>query len=261
MAKRVAAEPSWTSRFKKASTVPTPRIIGLSMGEVGTGKTAFWLSAPGPIVVLSFDQGLEGVIEDFQATKDIYVQEYEWAPTEDTSQDEAVELRDQFTADFESAIQNARTVIIDKETQLWELMRYAEFGGPSEAPRNYPALNQRMRRLLNMPKATTINFGIIEGMKDQWVTKKKADGGSAGAQTGLRVRKGFDEADELVHVTLVHERAEGQFTYTVGKSRGPGGFSVQDQSFMIPADPEEKLNAFAEFGMRVFPDTTLEDWQ
>lgn len=30
---------------------------------------------------------------------------------------------------------------------------------------------------------------------------------------------------------------------------------------MIPADPEEKLNAFAEFGMRVFPDTTLEDWQ
>lgn len=254
-------EAAWTARFTKADADPKPRIVGLSIGEVGSGKTAFWLSAPGPIVVFSFDQGLEGVIEDFQKVKDIYVKEYEWMPTEDTSQEEAVELRDVFSEDFEAALQNARTLVVDKETMLWELMRYAEFGAPNDAPRNYPALNQRMRRLLNMPKATDVNFGIIEGMKDQWVTRGKADGGTKGVNTGARIRKGFDEADELVHVVLTHVRENGEFQYTVGKSRGPGGHTVQDQTFIVATDPEEKLNAFKEFGMRIFPESSDSDWE
>ena len=252
----------WTARFEKADSVAKPRIIGLSTGEVGSGKTAFWLSAPGPIAVFSFDQGLEGVIEDFQAQKDIYVNEYEWAPVEgETTKQEAVELRDRFIEDFEAALRGARTLLIDKESQLYEVYRYAEFGGPSAAPKDYAALNQKLRRLLNMPKMTNVNFGLIEGMKDQWVTQRKSDGsGTKGANTGLRVRKGFEEADELVHVTLFHERVDGQFQYTIGKSRGPGGHTVQDQTFLVETDPVAKLDAFKDLGLRLFPDSTDEDW-
>jgi hypothetical protein len=244
------------SRFTKANSAPKPRIIGLSTGEVGSAKTSFWLSAPGPIVVLSFDQGLEGVVEKFQADKEILVREYEWAPTEDTGQDEAIELRDQFVEDYEAAVQNARTVVVDKSSQLWELYRYAEFGGPSEAPRNYASLNQRMRKLFNMPKSYDCNAGFIDGMKDEWGSAKKEGGGTKGVQTGRRVRKGFDEADELVHVTLHHVREDGSFKYTVGKSRGPGAGDVQDQTFEI-SDP---TTAFAELGQLLFPDSSESDW-
>lgn len=245
------------SRFKKASDDVRARLIGLSIGEEGTGKTSFWLGAPGPIVVFSLDFGLEGVVEQYQNDKDIYVKEYEWMPTEDTSKEEAEALRDEFTEDFEQAIQHARTVIFDKETLIWELFRYAEFGAPNDAPRNYPALNQRFRRLLNMPKATGINFGLIEGLKDEWVTRAKSDGGTKGVNTGKRIRKGFDEASEIVHMVLTHDRREGEFFYTVGKSRGPGSRSVQDQEFQM-TDPKI---AFTEFAMMVFPETTEEDWQ
>lgn len=246
------------SRFSKAPSIVKARLIGLSAGEVGSGKSSFWLSAPGPIVVFSLDQGLEGVVEEFQQDKEIFVQEYEWLPTEETSQEEAIQLRDQFTEDFEFALTRARTIVIDKETQLWELFRYAEFGAPNDAPRNYPALNQRYRRLLNMPKGSDANFGIIQSMKDRWVTKNKSDGtGTKGFNTGERVPQGFGEADEIVHMTLMHQRINGEFSYTVGKSRGPGSREVQDQTFTV-LDPK---TAFTELAMMVYPETSEDDWQ
>ena len=247
-----------SSRFNKASDAVRNRIIGLSVGEEGTGKTSFWLGAPGPIVVLSFDKGLEGVIEEYQDDKDIYVKEYDWMPTDETGQEEAVAVRDEFTEDFEQALQHARTLIIDKETNMWEMFRYAHFGDKSGAQLGYAPLNQRVRRLLNMPKATNINFGIIEGMRDRWVTKAKSDGsGTKGFNTGERIRQGFDEAGEIVHMTLKHERRNGEFFYYVGKSRGPGSRTVQDNEFQMT----EPKDAFTEFAMNVFPGTSEEDWK
>lgn len=205
---------------------------------------------------MSFDKGLEGVVEKYQADKEIYIAEYDWSPTEDLDQDEAVRLRDKFTEDFEYAIQHARTVVWDKETDVWEIFRYAEFGAPNDAPRNYPALNQRMRRLVNMPKATSINFGVIQGMKDEWGTKiNKKTGAQGAAATGERIRAGFSEIQGLVHVDLLHRYVKDSKTFEieVGKSRGPGGFNVQGETL-----PDM---TFATFAQLVFPDSEEEDWQ
>src|SRR5438128_15529 len=136
------AKTSPFARYSPAVDEVKHRLIGLSVGEVGSRKTSFWLEGPGPIVVFSLDQGLEGVVNrelKNNPGKEIYYKEYAWMPTEETSQDDAIALRDELTEDYEHAIQNARTVIIDKETDVWELFRYAEFGAPNDAPRNYPA--------------------------------------------------------------------------------------------------------------------------
>lgn len=240
--------------FDLADPAYRHRIIGLSMGEVGGGKTHFWLQAPAPIVIFSLDQGLEGVVEQFvEQGKEIRVREYEWMPTEETSQEEAVELRDKFTAEYELAIQHARTVILDKETHVWELFRYAEFGAPNDAPRNYPALNQRYRRLINLAKATDVNLGLIQSMKDEWTTKTKADGGQKGFKTGDRVAQGFSELDGLVHVVLTHRREQGKFFIDISKSRGPGGQDVWDQTF--------EGYSFSDLAQLIFPSTNEADWQ
>src|SRR5712664_1628954 len=65
------------ARYTKADATYKHRIIAASYGEVGTGKTSFWLGAPGPIVVQTLDQGLEGVVERFTANKEIYVANYD----------------------------------------------------------------------------------------------------------------------------------------------------------------------------------------
>lgn len=249
MAKKPADQ--W-GRYTKADAPYKPRLIWAGFGEYGTGKTHFALGAPGPIVVQSFDKGLEGVVEKFQSDKDIYVAEYDWSPTDALTQDEAVELREKFTEDFEHAIQNARTVIWDKETDIWELFRYAEFGGPNDAPRNYPQLNQRYRRLINMPKATDINFGCIQSMKSVWGQKPKSTGGLTPFDTGERERAGFSELEGLVHVNIEHLREDGTFKIRVGKARGPGSGTVQDELMAV--------ENFKEFAMILFPDSDEGDW-
>lgn len=241
--------------FQKANQDYKHRLIGRSYGEGGSRKTSFWLEGPGPIAVFSLDQGLEGVVERYQKDKDIYVKEYDWSPTEELSQDDAVELRNTFLADYEMALEHARTVIIDKETDLWELFRYAEFGAPNDAPRNYPQLNQRYRRMVNMPKALDINVGFIQGMKDEWVTVKKRDGsGEKGANSGRRIPQGFGELEGLVHVNLFHTgHSPDNWAIEVGKVRGPGVPDVADQRF--------EGVTFTELAMLIFPGTSEEDWQ
>ena len=246
------------ARFTHADQGYRQRLIGASFGEVGTGKTSFWLGAPGPIVVFSLDKGLEGVVEKYQSDKQIYFKEYPWSPgqfgDDDAAAKAAAELvRDEIIADYEHSLNIARTIVVDKETSVWEVFRYAEWGAPNDAPRNYPKLNQAYRHFVNLGKDTDLNIGFIQSMKDEWSTVKKADGGTKGAFTGKRVRTGFSELDELVHIDLRHRRAEGKFLIDVGKSRGPGSGDIQDQTF-------ENLS-FSDFAMMVFPESTPEDWQ
>lgn len=248
------------SRYVKASNTPKSRIIGASFGEPGTGKTSFWLGAPGPIVVQSLDMGLEGVVEPFTEQKDIYVAEYEWNPTDDQEdmQELAIQLRDKFIEDFIYAIANAKTVVWDKETDVYELFRYAEFGAPNDTPRDYPVLYQRYRRYINMVKPLEINFGVVQGMKTPWVQKTSGTGAAQLAKTKDRVRKGMDEIEGLVHVNIEHVRAKGEdgnstFELHVGKTRGPGAREVQDHVF--------DNFTFTDFAMAVFPDTSEKDWE
>lgn len=241
--------------FVKADAPVKNRLIWASVGMPGSGKTHFALTAPGPIAVFSLDRGLEGVVEEFQKKKDIYVAEYDWNPTEDLDQQEAIDLRDKFTADFEEAILKARTIVWDREGDLWELFRYAEFGAPNDSPRNYPALNQRYRRLINMAKASDVNFGCLQGMKAEWAAKvNKKTGAQGAAATGAMVRAGFGELEGLVHVDLLHtyDKTDKSYVIEVGKSRGPGGYAVQGETL---GDID-----FPTLASMVFPDSADDDW-
>ncbi len=250
------------AKFTKLTQDSILRIIAASYGEVGTLKTSFWLTAPAPIVIQSADHGLEGVVDVyleklFKETgvlKDIYVVEYD-PNVGSMAQEEAVASRDQFEEDFAHAILHAKTVVWDKETQVYEIFKYAEFGAPSDNPSNYYALDQRYRHLINSAKSTGVNFGLIQAMKTPWVGVAKNNGkvGAAPSKTA-RVRRGMREIEELVHINLEHAiDPEGNFIINVGKSRGPGGQDIQNTT--IP------YCTFPEFAQLVFPESTEEDWQ
>lgn len=247
------------ARYTKADTTLKQRIIAASYGEVGTGKTSFWLGAPGPIVVQTLDQGLEGVVEPFTSTKDIYVAHYDLGQTvgSEFTHALAVEARDKFVEDFEHAIGVARTIIWDRETDMWNLFFYAEFGTDdafaAAPPKDWDRLKGKIRRLIAMAKASDVNFGIIQGMKNEWVQKVNPKSGArAATQSGNRIRSGMDDIDALVHINLEHIRQGGTFGLNVGKSRGPGSRDVQDQSF-------QNLS-FVDFAQLVFPESSSEDW-
>jgi hypothetical protein len=204
------------------------------------------------------DKGMEGVVDrilrESGLKKEVYVKEYEWMPTTDTSQQEAIDLRDGLTEDYEIAVQNARTVVMDKENDIWEMFRYAEFGSMNDTPRNYPALNQRYRRLINLAKATDVNVGFIAGMKDEWVKSVNKKTGAQGAVgSGNRIRAGFGELEGLVHQVLYHSGVGPEtWAVEVGKARGEAGSEIAGQSF-------ENLD-FQTFAQTLFPSSDLSEW-
>lgn len=247
------------SRYTKATTDVKARIIANSVGEVGTGKTSFWLGAPGPIVIQTLDLGLEGVVESHADTKDIYVATYDIGQTigESFTHAKAEEAAAKFIEDFEHAIGHARTIVWDRETDVWSLFQYATFGTDdaygAAPPKDWDKLKGKLRRMVAMAKASDINFGLIQGMKNEWVpVVNKKTGAKAAGQSGKRIASGMDDIDALVHTNLFHEREGTDFHITVGKSRGPGGFACQDQTF-------DNLS-FADLAMLIYPDTTEENW-
>jgi hypothetical protein len=247
------------TRYIRASTAAKQRIIAASFGEVGTGKTTFWLGAPGPIVVQTLDHGLEGVVEKFAADKEIYVAEYDLGQEvgSEFTHEVAVAARDKFVADFEYALGYARTIIWDRESDMFPLFSYAEFGTPdafgAASGKDWDKMKGGIRRMIAMAKSSDINFGIIQGMKNEWVSKvNPRTGNKTAAPSGARMRAGMDDIDALVHINIEHVRADGQFSLKVGKARGPGGSDVQDKEL-----PDVDFKTFAQL---VFPDSDESDW-
>jgi hypothetical protein len=247
------------ARYTKATTDLKPRIIANSVGEVGTGKTSFWLGAPGPIVIQTLDLGLEGVVESHADSKDIYIATYDIGQTigESFTHALAVEARDKFIADFEDAIQKARTIVWDRETDVFSLFQFAGFGTDdaygAAPPKDWDKLKGQLRRMVAMAKASDVNFGLIQGMKNEWVPQvNKKTGAKAAGQSGRRIAAGMDDIDALVHTNLFHERTGKDFNVTVGKSRGPGGFAIQDETFTNVS--------FVELAQLIFPDSDESDW-
>lgn len=249
------------ARYEKATTAIKPRLIGLSIGEVGTSKTSFWLGAPGPIVIQTLDQGLEGVVERVAGDKEVYVATYDLGQKvgEEYTHAKAVIARDKFVTDFEVAISHARTIIWDRETDVFKLFFFAEFGTDdafAAAPaKDWDKLKEKLRRLIRMAKASDVNFGIIQGMKNEWGKKvNPKTGAQAATQTGNRVPDGMEGLDSLVYITLEHTRVNGEFAVTVGKSHGPGALDIQDQTFT------GEMATFQSIAMMAFPDSDESDW-
>lgn len=248
------------SRYTKLTDTSKQRIIAASFGEVGTLKTSFWLTTPAPIVIHSTDKGLEGVVDVYLKQyyeltgqrKDIYRVEYDPC-VGIMGQDEAITIRDKFEDDWAHTLKYARSTFWDKETQVYEIFKYAEFGAPSDTPSNYYALDQRYRHVINLAKDTDINFGLIQSMKTPWAPKvNKRTGAEGAAPTKGRERRGMREIEELVHLNLEHVWNGEAFQINIGKSRGPGGRDIQNQTI----DYVE----FPTFAQLVFPDSQETDW-
>ena len=249
------------SRYDKATQPVKQRIIALSAGEPGSRKTSFWLEAPGPIIVFSMDRGLDGVIQRYQETKDIYVKEYPWFPIGEDVVERASEVRAEFIEDYEHAMTIARTVVLDKGDDFWNLYRMAEGLTGGDAQKDYAVVNAKMRHLLNLAKASDINLGVIAGLKDKWGPVVNRRTGQVGqGPTGERVPAGFKEMEGLVHMVLIHTGlSPATWQVQVGKVRGPGSMDLAEQTFPFDLGNGETLT-FAKFGMMVFPDSDESSW-
>ena len=203
-------------------------------------------------------------------TKEIQVRGYDWDPGKrDFSQDYAVELRENYEADLAYAIaQGAKrkkpfTIGIDKETDLWLLYRYAEFGGPSDAPKNYEELNRRYISMVNSVKACRYaNLVLVQGMKDEWGTVVEVVNGQKKKkpyQTGRRVPSGFDRIDEIVFGEIMTHRENGSEFYFDFKASFDPEFGKARQNTQLSGQRYPAMS-LTELGTFLIEGSEESDW-
>jgi hypothetical protein len=152
------------------------RIIMAISGPEKSGKTSFGLSMPKPLAYFNFDRKLEevglttiGVSEDDIIAKHILVSE---------GDNQAVYKKkwNEFTTAFRYVLfesREIRSILVDTETDMWELIRLAEFGKLTEImPYMYKQVNTPYRALLNECHKGDKNIIFTRKVKRQYKNDK-----------------------------------------------------------------------------------------
>ena len=188
-------------------------LIASSQGLPGSGKSHFWATAPDPIAWFLFDPG---GLKGFKANrvfrgKDIRVFDYcgeinvGKLPPEERVQ-RSIEALDKFKEEWDLAVKKARTLVIDKESMLWEVMRYAFDEVRSPDPKSFHELNLMYRGWVQDAENNGINFGMIRDMHDTWgkVGVSKSSGNVQMGFTGKFIPDGQKYVPGLVQINLEH---------------------------------------------------------
>jgi hypothetical protein len=244
--------PTTRGNFSDLSAAIPTRLVFRSWGQEKTGKNHFGFTGPSPIYGQYLDPGgIEGVAEKFirgeYGEKKIIravMYRFDKSKHDHTA---AQEIRDRFIEDYEQALGEARMVQWD-ETEVWELFRWAEFGGDSDSPRNYAGLNARYRSLLQAAYDAGVNLQLIQKVKERWTTDAKG----RPVPSGVFEPTGFKEANYIVQANLEHAwTPEGGFTVRVVNCRQNMSIAGQDFPGLT----------FPDLGQLVFPETNEEDWR
>ncbi len=171
-----------------------PRLIISVCGMEKTGKNHFAFTAPGPIAFLSLDFGDEGVIEKFidgtLASKRIFRKEYK---IPNARRDRSSVIKDaavvweQLKSDFLFALNAARTVIVDTETECWELCRLALLGQLEQVkPHHYGPVNREYKEVfVKSAYESNANVIFLQRLKKEYVNDKFTGGYEQAGYSGI----------------------------------------------------------------------------
>ena len=195
--------------FSDALIAKPRRLIVSSSGADATGKTAWALTAPEPIVFFDIDLGMEGVAHKAQEEgKHIYRYQVRMRRQEKKDVYEAL------WTNLESRLKKAwglkrGTVIIDTASEAFEIARLAAFGRLTQVqPHNYTQVNNEWRDLLTHAYDSRMNTIFIHKVKAVWLNTTDSKGQLKSIKTKDTEVAGFGEMNYLPQVNIVHLRQD-----------------------------------------------------
>lgn len=177
--------------FVDADPSVQDRMIVSVRGLEKQGKTHFALTAPDPIAVFSLDIGTEGVVSKFKRDgKKIIIKDLSTGG----DADEGEKVWEGFKKAYSACLQDSqvKTVVIDTETELWELIRLARFGKLTQVmPYHYGPVNGEYRKVIREAYDSSKNLILLHKMKPKYVNDKR---------TNEYERAGFNDVGFLAQV-------------------------------------------------------------
>lgn len=228
--------------FVDATTEIRPRLLMSLDGSPGCGRTRFALSAPRPLYIIQLDPGgVEGLLTD---ATDVRISTYDFR--KDMNKNDAKQAADEVERDIIQAREEARSVLIDKGTFMWQLFRLAEFGRLSkERSRNYEGVNTRVSEMLRAYVETDTNLLITHDMQDAYEND---------AKVGTK-RAGFNQIEGIVrHAAMFSGGTKGQ-PFTLEVTRCTPNWDFVGSKFAGDEIPD-----FAAYASMAVPQLDMEVW-
>jgi hypothetical protein len=213
-----------------------PGILIGTEGETNTGKSEFGLSAPGPGIYLCVDRGFDGMLDNPNPPSwrkaDNFAFKVIAAPlATQTNQPEYLKYWKEFYGEYTKALANpdCRTVVLDGDSDSWELQRLAEFGKLTQVPSlMYVNVNAARRAMIarawdsgKVVIATNrVKGEYINKLDDQGNPVMK-DGKEVRVKSGDSIRQGFEDQDYLWQMQLRHLHKPAGFNPITKKDTPP----------------------------------------
>lgn len=240
-------------------------------GPSNSGKTEFAISAPGPGIVLALDRGFDAMLDNQnppEARRDDFAFSVIQAPlaTQALQEDYKKYWLD-FYERYKKALANtdAKTIVIDGDSDSWELQRLAAFGKLTQIPSiMYTEVNAARRamyaRAFDSGKIIIATNKISRDYRKVMNpdgTPKLKDGKEVREWDGKSYeRQGFNDQDYLWSIQLRH-------IYRMTKSGPEWGIKIMK----VKADPTleglelwGKSCNFAGLVETVYPHIPLPEW-
>lgn len=215
------ALPKSFAKYQTAEAIrKTKRLMLAIDGVTDSGKTEFALSAPGPGIMVSLDRGLDGALKNENPPSwrnaDRFAYKVIDAPTV-ASANASIQSFGNYWQSFKDelygALDNpdARTIIVDGDSDGWELQRLAAFGKLTQVmPHHYTGVNAARRAMLARCWDAKKIVILTNKMKDEYVPKLDPDTGLPVFKDGIEVRtktgklvsQGFNDNGYMVQVRL-----------------------------------------------------------
>jgi len=215
--------PEWTD----APTALTRQCVFLNIvGQTGTGRTTLALSAPGPIALAHTAEKLEGLVQRIAKIKPVKLLDFGFVSTSTEKRTVALSADKVYTKlkrGLEDAMDRwARTIIIDTDTETWEIARLARFGELNPKGNRMDALygpvNAEFRALFKRHRhQNRCHLIVISQCKDEY-QDRLIDGKIRSIQTGRLKQVGFKEMPYMADLTVWTSRGpKGEFLATITK--------------------------------------------
>jgi hypothetical protein len=244
--------------FKRATAAAARHIVALVTGDRDAGKTHLAMTAPGPIAFQSLDIGEDGVIQQFQESKDIMLARY--LPRNihaldlsdfDAREEQAKEAREvwtQFVGDYQKALDSPdiRTIVWDTAYEVRVLSELCAFGKITQIqPRDRPPQKYELHKIVRQALACDPpkNFIVTDKLKERWVN---------GQSTDELEPAGFKDVQYLFPTILRLFHEDGNFSLDIERCRNNAKLAGERR------DPP--FNTIPWLATEIFPGTTVEDW-
>lgn len=258
-----------------------PRLTLSTGGREKTGKTRFMLTAPGPIYYFNLDRPLEPELLAHAKAhkKQVWVKDYFTDVAAKLPQSDYAKIWERYLADWDYACRNARTVIQDTGTAVWELCRLARFGKLSQiSPHHYGPVNAEFDKMLRLPRLFDgLNVIISHRYKKEYKgpgakikpTAGAADGEPKEMWTGNFERQGYGGTPYEMQVVVEHFQSQAVFdveTSTRLTYTGADQYGIRVVSSGIAGDTLTGTELrgmdcnFQMLGLLAYPESTMEDW-